>query len=144
MKRDHRKAEDVFPKEGGREKPLAKDDLFPDRAGDHDEVEKACFYHDGPAGSGVAITGEKEAADQGQRDEKHQELKRRENALDQRPRTCVPDFSLGGRVKWLVPLGALTIVLHESPLSWMFLKFWQLLTNVSTLIYIWVGCQIFH
>jgi len=46
VQRDHRKAENIFPKEGGGEKVLTKNDFFPNRPGHHDEIQKAGLDQD--------------------------------------------------------------------------------------------------
>ena len=99
MKCQHQHAEHVFPIEGRSKEITPEDDLFPDAAGDHDGVEGQRLHHDRPCRYRQTLACGEVAQNKEQAGKKHQELHRRQDALDQRPDRGVATNTLLGGVK---------------------------------------------
>ena len=95
----HQHAEHVLPEEGRGEQVAAEDDLFPDRAGDHDCVERQGLDHHGADGERQAVAGRQKGDDQTEARKEDHELNRREDPLDKRPACRIAAQALLGRVK---------------------------------------------
>ena len=74
MECDHNEAEHILPEEGGRKKPLAEHDLFPDGASNHNEIEQRGFGDDGRGRNSVTFAAEQIAQHKTQGDGKDREL----------------------------------------------------------------------
>jgi hypothetical protein len=99
MKCNHHHADHVFPEEGIREQISAKHDLFPDRAGDHDDIERDCLGKNGQGCGLIAIARPEIMNDKRKADQEHQKLEWRENALHQRPYSRIAPHALLRRVE---------------------------------------------
>ena len=102
----HEHAEHVFPEEDGREQVAAEHRFLPDRASDHDRIERDRLRDDGGCRGHLARAGGEIPQDEGEADEKDRELQGREDGLNEGPwrpialaplLRCVERLCLGAR-----------------------------------------------
>ena len=85
MQGDDAHADHVLPEEGVGEEVLAKHDLLPNRARDHDGVEHEGFDDDGDIGRRESVAGPEIPEHEPDGDRHNEELDRREDPLNERP-----------------------------------------------------------